>query len=59
MTKRGSMTGTNVDEKGKGQRHSFSWGTVVGIVIVILLGFYAANHPHNPISTLLRVILSP
>jgi hypothetical protein len=57
MTKHQSTTETNVNQKEKG--HSFPWGTVVAIVIVILLGFYAATHPHSPISALLRVILSP
>jgi hypothetical protein len=42
-------------EKG----HSFPWGTMIGIAVVILLGFYAANHPHNPLGVLLRVVLSP
>jgi hypothetical protein len=49
----------DVDEEQKSKERRFSWGQVVGIVIVLLVAFVAAQYPHNPLSILIRVLLVP
>jgi hypothetical protein len=51
------MTEMNANPEENNRR--FSWGTVVGIVLLILAGLYASQQPHGFFASLVRVFLAP
>ncbi len=56
------MLAMNDQEEDLARKRKFvlsGWAQVVAIVIVILLGFYAANHPHHLSSDVIKFLLSP
>jgi hypothetical protein len=49
---------TGMKSKPEAQDRRFPWGTVVAVILVILAGFYAANH-NGFLASLLRIFLAP
>jgi hypothetical protein len=41
-----------------GRNQRFSWGTLLAVVLMILAGLYATQHPHGFFASLVRVFLS-
>jgi len=41
------------------KKAKFPWAQVIGIVVVIMLGFYCTTHPNGFFSHLFKAILAP